>query len=135
MSNEVVNWGRMATPEEIFAEINTRITGDADRIKDEVDGTFKFILTGDGGGNWIVNCKDDVGVTASDDGAECEMTMEAEVFAQIYDGSMDGMQAFMMGQITLSDDSGTVVDTDVNDVMVSCEDGGKVNVYLPVVQR
>ena len=95
----------MASPEEIFAEINTRITGDADRIKDEVDGTFKFILTGDGGGSWIVNCKDDVGVTKSDDGAECELSMEAEVFAQIYDGSMDGMQAFMMGQITLSDDS------------------------------
>lgn len=95
----------MATPSEIFAEINTRITGDADNIKSEVDGTFKFILNGDGGGNWIVNCKDDVGVTESDDSAECELTMDADVFSQIYDGSMDGMQAFMMGQITLGDDS------------------------------
>jgi len=95
----------MGSPAEIFTEIDTRIKGDADNIKSEVDGTFKFILNGDGGGSWIVNCKDDVGVTESEDGADCELTMDADVFVQIYDGSMDGMQAFMMGQITLSDDS------------------------------
>ena len=95
----------MATPTEIFAEINTRITGDAENMKSEVDGTFKFTLEGDGGGSWIVNCKDDVGVTESDASADCELSMEADVFVQIYEGTMDGMQAFMMGQISLSDDS------------------------------
>ena len=95
----------MGSPSDIFGEINTRITGDAANMKDEVDGTFKFVLNGDGGGSWIVNCKDDVGVSESTDSADCELTMDAEVFVQIYEGTMDGMQAFMMGQITLSDDS------------------------------
>ena len=96
----------MATAAETMAEIDKRMKADPSRFAEEVDGTYKFALTGDEAGSWIVNCKDDVGVTEGDGEADCTMELDSALFVGIADGSEDGMQAFMMGQIQVDGDMG-----------------------------
>ena len=95
----------MATTTEIFDEIATRIASDPEATKANIGGVFKFVLTGDVSETWIVDCKD-VGVRQSDDDAECTITMADEDFFAIKDGSLDGMQAFMMGKVQIEGDMG-----------------------------
>lgn len=94
----------MATVKEVMADIDAKLKGDADRVKSEVDGTFKFVLTGDEDGTWLVNCKDDVGCTEGDGDADCTMTLTSSDFVGIATDELDGMQAFMMGQIEVDGD-------------------------------
>ena len=94
----------MATVKEVMGKIDTDLKADADKVKAEIDGTFKFILTGDEEGTWLVNCKDDVGATAADGDADCTLTLTSGDFVAIYEGELDGMQAFMTGQIEVDGD-------------------------------
>jgi putative sterol carrier protein len=89
----------------VIAEIETRIQADPEKTKTEIDGIFKFVVTGDAGGTWVVDCKD-VEVRAGDGDAEVTITIENENFVAIADGSMDAMQAFMMGLIQVEGDMG-----------------------------
>lgn len=89
----------------VFADIESRITADPERTKEELDGTFKFIITGEDAGSWIVDGKD-VGVRQSDDEAEVTITVADEDLEQIHSGALDAMQAFMMGKIEVEGDMG-----------------------------
>ena len=93
------------TPKEIFAEVNAQIQGNAEDVKNNIDGIFKFIVNGDGGGTWLVDCRD-VEVREGDGDADCTITVEAADFIAIKDGSMDAMEAFMMGKIIVDGDMG-----------------------------
>ncbi len=93
------------TPKEIFAEVNTQIQGNAEDVKNNIDGIFKFIVNGDNGGTWLVDCRD-VEVREGDGDADCTITVEAPDFIAIKDGSMDAMEAFMMGKIIVDGDMG-----------------------------
>ena len=93
----------MATPTEIFEGVDTQIKSNADDVRTNVDGVFKFVINGDGGGTWVVDCKD-VEVRSGDGDAECTVTMESEDFIAINDGSLDAMQAFMMGKVLVDGD-------------------------------
>ena len=96
----------MASTSEMFNEIDEKMKAESDRFKSEVDGTYKFVLTGDDGGTWIVDAKEDVGAREEDGDADCTLTMDADDFKGIFDGSVDGMQAFMMGKIQVDGDMG-----------------------------
>ena len=49
------------------SQIPDKITADPDKAK-EVDAIFLFTITGDNGGVWTVNLKDELGVTEGDAG-------------------------------------------------------------------
>jgi len=93
------------TAKDVISEMETRITSDPAKTREEIDGIFKFVVTGDNGGTWVVNCRD-VGVTEGDGDAECTITVGDETFVAIADGSMDAMQAFMTGMIQIEGDMG-----------------------------
>ncbi len=95
----------MATTADIFEDISKRIEKDPEATKANIGGVFKFVLTGDTDESWIVDCRD-VGVRQSDEEAECTIRVATEDFMAIRDGSLDGMQAFMMGQIQVEGDMG-----------------------------
>ncbi len=96
----------MATIQEVFAGIDKDIKADPEKFKSEVDGSYKFVLSGDEPGTWIVDCKDNVGVTEADVDADCTMILTSEDFVAISDGTLDGMQAFMLGKIQVEGDMG-----------------------------
>lgn len=93
------------TAKDVISEMEARITSDPAKTAEEIDGVFKFVVTGDAGGTWVVNCRD-VGVTEGDGDAECTITVGDETFVAIADGSMDAMQAFMTGMIQIEGDMG-----------------------------
>ena len=93
------------TVQDVINDMKTRISEDPAKTKEEIDGIFKFVVNGDGGGTWIVDCRE-VSVTEGDGEAECTITIDADNFVAIADGSMDAMQAFMTGMIELDGDMG-----------------------------
>ncbi len=94
----------MATPKDVFAEIETRIKADPDKTK-EIDGVFKFDVTGAAAGVWLVDCRE-VAVKGDDGDADVTITVTDEDLVAISDGSLDAMQAFMLGKVQVEGDMG-----------------------------
>jgi acyl dehydratase len=67
---------------------------------------FQFEITGDGGGNWSVTIKDGTcEVTeGSHDAPTTTLTMSGETWLAMVNRELDGMQAFMSGQLKVSGD-------------------------------
>ena len=95
----------MATMHEIFDNIRQSIEKDPEATKAQIGGVFKFVLTGDSESRWVVDCRE-VNVHEGDDDAECTITLETADFMAIQDGSLDAMQAFMMGKLQVEGDMG-----------------------------
>ncbi len=65
-----------------------------------VDAIFLFTITGDGGGQWTVNLKDDVGVKAGDAGnSECTLEVAVEDWQQIQANPQSAMQLYFEGKL------------------------------------
>ncbi len=98
----------MATVREVFEQhLPNGIAGNVEKAK-EVDAVYQFDITGDGGGTWVIDLtKDADWVTegASDD-AQCTIEVTSEDWLGIMDGSLNAMQAFMMGKLKVSGDMG-----------------------------
>ena len=78
-----------------------QIKNNADKVK-EVDAIFLFKITGDGGGEWTVNLKDDLGVTPGDAGnTECQIECSAENWEKIQEDPSSAMQLFFSGELTV----------------------------------
>ena len=95
----------MNTPQDIFEQIGQRISTDPDRTRTEIAGTFKFVLTGDDASTWIVDCKD-VGVRQADEDCDVTITVGGDDLVSIANGSLNAMQAFMMGKLQVDGDVG-----------------------------
>jgi len=72
----------------------------------EIDAIYKFVLTGDGGGTWLVNLKDAPGVQQGDGDADCTLTLAADDFVQLLDDPNTGQQLFFGGKLQVDGDMG-----------------------------
>lgn len=83
-------------------EIPDRINADPEKSKN-VGAIFLFKITGDGGGEWTVNLKDEVGVSDGDAGnAECTIEMTAEDWVSVSDNPGSAMQLYFQGKLKVS---------------------------------
>lgn len=90
------------TPKEIF---ETQIAKRAPEATD-IDAIFQFNITGDDGGEWVVDLKEGkVGEGTADD-ADCTITMSDENFVNLVTGKVPGPQLFMMGQLQVAGNMG-----------------------------
>jgi putative sterol carrier protein len=69
-----------------------------------IGAIFKFALEGDGGGNFIVNLKDNPGVTEGDGAAECTIRMTSQDFVDLTEGKANGQQLFFTGRLKVEGD-------------------------------
>jgi putative sterol carrier protein len=69
-----------------------------------IGAIFKFKLEGEGGGTFIVNLKDDPGVTEADTPAECTIVMSAQDFVDLTEGKANGQQLFFTGKLKVEGD-------------------------------
>jgi len=71
-----------------------------------MDAVFQFEISGDGGGNWNVAIKD--GACEINEGTHdaptTTLTMSGETWLGMVNGEINGMQAFMSGQLKVSGD-------------------------------
>lgn len=69
-----------------------------------IGAVFKFVLDGAGGGKFIVNLKDNPGVTEGDGPAECTISMAAQDFVDLTEGKANGQQLFFTGKLRVEGD-------------------------------
>ena len=79
-----------------------KISGDVEKAK-AVGAVFLFKITGDGGGVWTINCKDNVGVRPGDEGAaDCTLEMTSEDWKSISENPGAAMQLYFTGKLKVS---------------------------------
>jgi len=71
-----------------------------------LDVVFQYVITGDNGGNWYVIVKDEACQVqeGSHDSPTVTLTMSAETWLGLVNKELNGMQAFMSGQLKASGD-------------------------------
>lgn len=86
-------------------DIPERITADPEKAK-AVGAIFLFKITGDEGGTWTVNLKDDVGVTEGDAGnSMCTIETSSENWVQISENPANAMQLYFSGELKVAGDA------------------------------
>lgn len=91
------------TPEKLFDQLARRID-ERPELREEVGAVYQFDVSGDDGGSWTVNLRDEpIGVqTGASDDADCVITVGQSDLAGILDGSVDPQMAFMMGRVKVA---------------------------------
>jgi len=68
-----------------------------------IGAIFLFKITGDDGGTWTLDLKDDVGVKEGDQGnAECTLEMSDEDWKSISDNPQSAMQLYFQGKLKVT---------------------------------
>jgi putative sterol carrier protein len=93
----------MSDPKTTFeTEIHNKIIADPEKAK-LVGAIYLFKLTGDGGGDWTVNLKDDPGVKAGDSGnADCTFELRAEDWDELRARPEAGMQMYFQQRLKVT---------------------------------
>lgn len=74
---------------------------------EQINSSYKFDITGDGGGTWIVDLTQPGGKISEGDGeAACTITMTAPDFVDMMNGKLNGQMAFMSGKLKVAGDMG-----------------------------
>lgn len=82
--------------------IANKISSDVEKAK-AIGAVFLFKITGDGGGTWTVNLKDNPGVTEGDAGnAECTLELAAEDWKTINTNPQAAMQLYFQGKLKVA---------------------------------
>ena len=91
---------------EVFDEIQKQLDEDPSKGK-AVNGVYKFVITGEGGGTWLVDLKADPPVVKEEDGdAQCTITVSADDFIKIVNKELNSQMAFMTGKLKIQGDMG-----------------------------
>ena len=94
------------TPKVIFEErISAGVSANADKAR-EVNATYLFNISGDDGGEWVVDLTIPEVRAADGNAADCTIHMESTDFVDMIEGRLPGAQAFMMGKLRVEGDMG-----------------------------
>ena len=74
-------------------------------LAEQIGAKYKFEVTGDGGGTWLVDLSEGSGsVSAGDGDADCHITVDSADFLAIINGELNGQMAFMSGKLKVQGD-------------------------------
>ena len=92
------------TPKEIFEDRITKRLNDPENQAQakELDAIYQFNVTGDDGGNWVVNLKTCKVSGGESEDADCTITIDGADLVSLVDGSVSGPQLFMGGRLQIA---------------------------------
>ena len=92
---------------QVFDEYLPQRLKDKADLAEKINSTYKFDLTGDGGGKWVVDLTEGSGkITEGDTDAACTITMTAPDFVDMMNGKLNAQMAFMSGKLKVAGDMG-----------------------------
>lgn len=96
------------TPKQIFEEQIAGRLADPDQAEaaKELDAVYQFHITGDNGGDWVVDTRNAKVEAATRDDADCTITVADEDFVGLVKGETAGPQLFMMGRLQIAGNMG-----------------------------
>jgi len=90
----------MAQPKDMFTSYLPKRIAEKGESLAGVGAVFLFKITGEGGGEWTVNLKDQLGVTEGDAGnAECTIECTADDWTTIQTSPQSAMQLYFEGRL------------------------------------
>jgi putative sterol carrier protein len=93
----------MTTARDFIERLKERLNERAEGAR-TIDAIYKFVLSGEGGGTWIIKLKDAVEVTEGDGAAQCTIGLSATDFVEMFEGKVNGQQLFFSGKLTIDGD-------------------------------
>lgn len=93
----------MTTAREKMKQLNDRILEKKAQAS-AIGAVYRFILDGEGGGTWVVNLKDDVGVKEGDGEAPCTIRMTGQDAVDLFDGRANGQALFFSQRLKVEGD-------------------------------
>jgi len=92
---------------EIFeSKISDNIKGKPD-LASKINATYKFTVTGEDSGSWVIDLKTEGGdVRASEEDADCTITIKDTDLVDLMTGKLNGQTAFMMGKLKVAGNMG-----------------------------
>ena len=96
------------TPKQIFEEQIAKRLADPEQAEKakEIDAIYQFHITGDDGGDWIVDLREGKVANDTNEDADCTITVAAEDFVNLVTGAVPGPQLFMMGKLQIAGNMG-----------------------------
>jgi len=93
----------MMIASEKMSEIHRRLLERKDRAA-TIGTVYKFVFEGDGGGTFVVDMKEDIGVRAGDGPAACTLRFSVADGLDLLEGRNNGMTMFMTGKLKVDGD-------------------------------
>jgi putative sterol carrier protein len=94
--------------EDILTEAARRIAADPEQLR-AVNAVFKLILTGEGGGTWLLRLKDSPELVKDDGDADCCLELSVQDCMDLLEGRVSTQQLFFRGQLEITGDMGHAV--------------------------
>lgn len=93
----------MTTAREKMQELHKRLL-ERPAQAGAIGAIYRFILDGDGGGTFVVNLKDDVGVKEGDGPAPCTIRMTGQDAIDLFEGKANGQALFFAQRLKVEGD-------------------------------
>src|SRR5687767_13497732 len=97
----------VTSAKEVFEVQMPKRLADKPDIVQKINASYKFVLTGDGGGTWVVDLTQPGGkITEGDTPAKCTITIGTKEFIDVVNGKLNAQMAFMTGKLKVAGDMG-----------------------------
>jgi len=80
--------------------------GENPSLADQIGATYKFELSGEGGGTWLATLKNPPKLEETDGPADCTLKLAASDYVELMEGRVEAPQLFFAGKLLIEGDLG-----------------------------